>query len=106
MAVKFSINVLIPNPHNKLKRGAATQPVKAISANPFFAIETFAIRSPIEFPQASTVRPNREAGKPVNIPKSYKRSIRKLAEIYIHKILITKEKKFSKINPRAGALDL
>ena len=53
-----------------MNKGAATQPVNAISANPFFAIEILAMRSPIEFPQARTVNPRSDAGKPVNIPKS------------------------------------
>ena len=46
-----------PSPIRMLKTGPAKHAVIAILANPFLAMVTFAERSAIELPQASTVSP-------------------------------------------------
>jgi hypothetical protein len=84
-------NVEIPKPKSMLNKGDEKDPVRAISINPFFAIEVFAIKSPIELPHANTVRPSKVVGNPVSKPKSLRRSIIKFAKSHIQKTLIPNE---------------
>jgi hypothetical protein len=47
---KFFLSKVTPNPKNKLKKGPANQPVRAILAYPFLATAMFAMVSPHELP--------------------------------------------------------
>jgi hypothetical protein len=96
----------IPNPNALLNKGAAKQPVNAISANPFLAIDVFAMKSPIEFPHARTVRANKFGGSPVSSPNIYSKSIRIWAVAHIQKILIPNEKRSNSIIAFFGDLFL
>jgi hypothetical protein len=91
-------NVEMPKPRSILNKGDEKDPVRAISINPFFAIEVFAIKSPIEFPHANTVRPSKVVGNPVSKPKSLSKSIIKFAKSQIQKTLIPKEIANNKLN--------
>lgn len=88
-----------------LNSGDAKQPVRAISTNPLLAIDVFAIKSPIELPQAKTVSPSNVVGKPVNRPRILRRSIMMFAKSQIQKTLMTKDSDISKPNtpPSYGA---
>jgi len=72
---RFAFTVDIPIPRKIVVRGAAKQPVKAIWPNPFLAIEIFATKSPIEFPQEITVKPRIVEGIPEISPNSCSKSI-------------------------------
>jgi hypothetical protein len=90
-ATTLVLKVDRPRPRTLLNRGAAKHPVKAISANPFFAIEVLAMKSPIEFPHARIVNPRSVGGKPDQRPKIFSKSIRICAVDQIQKTLIAKE---------------
>lgn len=87
----FALKVERPKPNSMLNRGDAKQPVRAISTNPFLAIEVFAMKSPIELPQERTVRPSKVVGRPVSNPRIFRRSIMMLANSQIQKTLMPKE---------------
>ena len=90
----FYLKVDIPKATSKLNKGAAQQPVIAISANPFLAIEVLAIKSPMEFPQARTVNASKVEGRPVSNPKIQSKSIKIFADIHIQNVLTIKEKDY------------
>ena len=102
-AITFVLNVESPSPSTLLKSGAAKQPVKAISANPFFAIEVLAMKSPIELPQANTVRANRVGGTLRIRPRILSKSMRICAVDQIQNTLIANEKSCRKRRALTGA---
>jgi hypothetical protein len=88
----LAFRVEIPIPNIKSKKGPAKQPVKAISPKPFWEMDTLAIRSPVEFPQASMVTPSKVDGSPVSIPKISIKSTRILQAVQIHSTLMINAK--------------
>jgi len=79
-----------PNPMRMLNTGPAKQAVMAMFARPFFAIVMFAERSPMEFPQAKTVRPIMEPGMRKIAPKNTSKLTNWSAIASIHVAAITK----------------
>lgn len=98
----------MPRPRRMLKSGDAKQPVRAISTNPFLAIEVFAMKSPIELPQARTVSPRKVVGRPVRSARILSMSMRMFAKSQIQKTLMKKEKPSSarRKTPWLGGFDV
>jgi len=103
-ATTLVLNVERPSPKTLLKRGAAKHPVRAISGNPFFAIDVFAMKSPIEFPQANTVRANKVGGTFKISPRILSKSMRIYAVDQIQNTLIANEKSCKNRRALTGAL--
>ena len=78
----------IPMPKRVLKRGPPKQALNPALGKPFIAIVASGTKSPIEFPQASKVRPRTMSLRPNITPNAFKRLTNSLAMIKIHTIAI------------------
>ena len=104
---KLHIRVVTPRPIIKLKAGPAMQPVSAISPNPFLAIERQAKQSPRLLPHESTVKPSRDVGNCVKIPKSSSKSTITSQRMAIQTMLMKKLESWKRqIILRGGAVVL
>ena len=82
--------VVHPRPSIRLKTGPAMQPVMAISPRPRFASDTLAMKSPREFPHERIVKPRKDGGRPVIIPRTSNKSTMISQRVYTHTILMKK----------------
>ena len=87
---RLHMRVVAPRPIIRLKAGPAMHPVSAISPKPFLEMDILAKTSPRLLPHESIVRPSRDEGNYVRIPKSSSKSIMISQSMAIQTMLIKK----------------